>query len=57
MYQNDNSECNNKIEKILGDRLSTRFSIRQQHGTNETYFQKYYLTQWHLLIALKKYQI
>ena len=28
----------NKIEKILGDRLSTRFSIRQQHGTNETYF-------------------
>ena len=28
----------NKIEKILGDRLSTKFSIRQQHGTNETYF-------------------
>ena len=28
----------NKLENILGDRLSTKFLIRQQHGTNETYF-------------------
>ena len=27
-----------RIEKVLGDRISTGISIRKQHGTNETYF-------------------
>ena len=28
----------NKIDKFLGNRLSTGISVRKQHGTNETYF-------------------